>query len=174
MSDISESNSYSNSNDNKKVKSELFHIWKKARVMYETVKDDSKMEDWVKKNITKAYELIDEAMRYSEYEKIFPNSEEKEESEGDKNNFLSNEDKRYPTPAAQETGDEFITRCILDANMKKRYPIQGDRFSACMSIYNDKKNDVSEDLHNNPGEKFEDPMLTKDPELPSPVKPLLP
>ena len=120
MSDISESNSYSNSNDNKKVKSELFHIWKKARVMYETVKDDSKMEDWVKKNITKAYELIDEAMRYAEYEKIFPNSEEKEESEGDKNNFLSNEDKRYPTPAAQETGDEFITRCILDANMKKR------------------------------------------------------
>tara|TARA_Y100000114_G_scaffold26859_1_gene22542 strand:- start:755 stop:1279 length:525 start_codon:yes stop_codon:yes gene_type:complete len=174
MSDIPENSSYSNLHENKKVKSELFHIWKKARLMYDTVKDDSKMEDWVKKNITKAYELIDEAIRYAEYEKIFPSEQRQEEAEEDKNNFLSNQDKRYPTPAAQETGDQFITRCILDANMKKRYPVQGDRFSACMSIYNSKKEDVSEDLHNNPGEKFEDPMENKEPELPNPVKPILP
>jgi hypothetical protein len=106
---------------------------------------------------------------------MFPNkTEEMVESENDKNNFLSNQDKRYPTPAAQESGDQFITRCILDANMKKRYPVQGDRFSACMVIFNENKNKVSEDLHNNPGEKFEDPMETKDPEIKDPVKPILP
>ena len=58
--------------------------------------------------------------------------------------------------------------------MKKRYPIQGDRFSACMSIFNDKKDDVSPDLHNNPGEKFEDPMSKKDEDLDDPIKPILP
>ena len=154
MSEISESNS----NPNKIIKSQLFHIWKKARVMYEMVKDDTELEDWVRKSVNEAYENIDKALQY----------------EKSKNNYLSNQDKRYPTPAAQESGDQFVTRCILDANMKKRYPIQGDRFSACMSIFNEKKNDTSEDLHNNPGEKFEDPMEVKDPELPDPVKPLLP
>ncbi len=171
MSEISESNS----NPNKIIKSQLFHIWKKARVMYEMVKDDTELEDWVRKSVNEAYENIDKALQYSEYEKMFPTQkEEAEEDEKSKNNYLSNQDKRYPTPAAQESGDQFITRCILDANMKKRYPIQGDRFSACMSIFNEKKNDTSEDLHNNPGEKFEDPMEVKDPELPNPVKPLLP
>jgi hypothetical protein len=173
MSELSESNS--NNTPNKLVKSQLFHVWKKARIMYDMVKDDTALEDVVRKNVAEAYEAIDRALQYLEYEKIFPNkTEEAEEDEKSKNNYLSNQDKRYPTPAAQESGDQFITRCILDANMKKRYPVQGDRFSACMSIYNEKKEDVSEDLHNNPGEKFEDPMETKDPELPDPVKPLLP
>lgn len=168
MSEISESNS---NNTNKIVKSQLFHIWKKARVMYEMVNDNTVMEDWVKKNISEAYESLDKALQYAEYEKIFPNkTEEAETDEKSKNNYLSNQDKRYPTPASQESGDQFMTRCILDANMKKRYPVQGDRFAACMSIYNDKKEESS----NNPGEKFEDPMEVKDPELPNPVKPLLP
>jgi hypothetical protein len=170
MSEVSESNSMSDPS-NKKVKSELFHIWKKARVMYDMVKEDSSLEGWVKNNITNAYELIDEAIRYSEYEEMFPSKkEENVESDKDKNNFLSNQDKRYPVPTAQESGDQFVTRCILDANMKKRYPVQGDRFAACMSIFNDKKEGGS----SNPGEKFEDPMEVKDPELPNPVKPLLP
>ena len=173
MSNISESNL--NKNSNKVIKSQLFHIWKKARVMYEMVSDDTNLDDLVRKNIGAAYENIDQALQYVEYEKIFPNKkEEDEESDLDKNNYLSNQDKRYPTPSAQETGDQFITRCILDANMKKRYPVQGDRFSSCMSIYNQNKDNVSEDLSNNPGEKFEDPMEVKSPELPDPIKPLLP
>jgi len=160
---------------NKKVKSELFHIWKKARIMYEMVKEDTVLEDWVKKSISEAYENIDKALQYSEYEKMFPEKKQVSDvQDKSNNNFLSNQDKRYPVPAAQETGDQFVTRCILDANMKKRYPVQSDRFGACMSIYNEKKDDVSEDLHNNPGEKFEDPMAVKEPDIPDPVKPLLP
>lgn len=159
------------SNSNKIIKSELFHLWKKARLMYDMVKDDTELEGWVKNSINEAYDNINKALQYMEYNEIFP--DKKDDSgidEKSKNNYLSNEDKRYPTPAAQETGDQFMTRCILDANMKKRYPVQGDRFAACMSIYNDKKEESS----NNPGEKFEDPMQVKDPELPDPVKPLLP
>ena len=168
MSEISESNT---NNTNKILKSELFHVWKKARLMYDMIKDDTELEGWVKKSIDDAYDNIDKALQYMEYSNMFP--EKKDESlpdEKSKNNYLSNEDKRYPTPAAQENGDQFMTRCILDANMKKRYPVQGDRFAACMSIYNNEKDSPSD----NPGEKFEDPMEVKDPELPNPVKPLLP
>lgn len=170
---MSESNAEVNYN-NKIIKSELYHLWKKSRIMYDMIKDDSDLQDWQKKNIQQARDLLDKALMYSEYDNMFPERKEQEDNEADKNNFLSNEDKRYPTPAAQESGDQFITRCILDANMKKRYPIQGDRFSACMTLFNQHKNDVSEDLHNNPGEKFEDPMETKDPDLKDPIKPILP
>ena len=166
MDNISESN-----NSNKIVKSQLFHIWKKARLMYDMVKDGTVLEDWVRKSIFDAYENIDQALQYAEYEKIFPSQKEENElQDKEKNNYLSNQDKRYPTPASQETGDQFITRCILDANMKKRYPVQGDRFAACMSIFNDKKDESS----TNPGEKFEDPMEVKEPNQVDPVKPLLP
>jgi len=158
-------------NSNKIVKSQLFHIWKKARLMYDMVKDETILEDWVKKSIFDAYENIDQALQYAEYEKIFPNQEDlKELGDKEKNNYLSNEDKRYPTPVSQETGDQFMTRCILDANMKKRYPVQGDRFAACMSIFNEKKDEAPI----NPGEKFEDPMEVKEPDQIDPVKPLLP
>ena len=63
-----------------------------------------------------------------------------------------------------------MTRCILDANMKKRYPVQGDRFAACMSIFNDKKD---RRVYKS-GEKFEDPMEVKDKDEINPTKPLLP
>jgi hypothetical protein len=173
MSELSES--YSNSS-NKIAKSQLFHIWKKSRMMYEMIKEDSELEDWVKRNIAEAYEKIDAALQFSEYEKIFPEKrEEIEESDKEKNNYLTNEDKRYPVPVSQETGDEFITRCILDANMKKRYPVQGDRFAACMSIYNEEKQDAQQGLNRNPGEKFEDPMEPRDGiDLPDPERPILP
>lgn len=171
---MSELNAEVNYN-NKIIKSELYNLWKKARIMYDMVKDDTDLEDWQKKNIQDAHDLLNKSLMYTEYNEMFPNkTEEVAESENDKNNFLSNQDKRYPTPAAQEGGDQFVTRCILDANMKKRYPVQGDRFSACMAIFNENKNKVSKDLHNNPGEKFEDPMETKDPEIKDPVKPILP
>ena len=170
---MSESNAEINYN-NKIIKSELYHLWKKSRIMYDMIKDDGDLQDWQKKNIQQARDLLDKALMYSEYDNMFPERKEEEDNETDKNNFLSNEDKRYPTPAAQESGDQFVTRCILDANMKRRYPVQGDRFSACMTLFNENKNNVSEDLHNNPGEKFEDPMETKDPDLKDPVKPILP
>lgn len=170
---MSESNAEINYN-NKIIKSELYHLWKKSRIMYDMIKDDGDLQDWQKKNIQQARDLLDKALMYSEYDNMFPERKDEEIDEPAKNNFLSNEDKRYPTPAAQESGDQFITRCILDANMKRRYPVQGDRFSACMTLFNENKNNVSEDLHNNPGEKFEDPMETKDPDLKDPVKPILP
>ena len=155
--------------NNKKVKSELFHIWKKARVMFDMIKDDQDLETWQKNNIRQAHDLLNETATYTEYQKIFPTEREVDPDE-DKNNFLSNQDKRYPVPVQQENGDQFITRCILDANMKSRYPSQSDRFQACMIIFNDNK----EDLSLNPGEKFEDPMEQKKDCDPDPIKPLLP
>jgi hypothetical protein len=54
--------------------------------------------------------------------------------------------------------------------MKNRYPVQSDRFQACMTIFNEKK----QITHSNPGEKFEDPMKKKEDDDINPVKPLLP
>ena len=158
----------------KKVKSELFHIWKKARLMYEMINEEKPIGELVKKNINSAYEAIDESLRYIEYESMFPekqnNVPEEDESE---NNFLSNEDKRYPVPVNSDSGDQFVTRCILDANMKKRYPIQSDRFQACMKVFTETQQKGGAD-HNNPGEKFEDPMQPKTPETTEPDRPILP
>jgi hypothetical protein len=75
-------------------------------------------------------------------------------------------------PVNSESGDQFVTRCILDANMKKRYPVQSDRFQACMQVFNSTKDQPN--LSRNPGEKFEDPMNPNSPEINDPVKPLLP
>lgn len=168
---MSESNAEVNYS-NKIIKSELYHLWKKSRIMYDMIKDDSDLQDWQKKNIQQARDLLDKALMYSEYDNMFP--ERKEDKEADKNNFLSNEDKRYPTPTSQESGDQFITRCILDGNMKKRYPVQSDRFSACMKLYNENSDRAQENPNDNPGEKFEDPMETKSPSMKDPIKPILP
>jgi len=171
---MSESSADVNYN-NKIVKSELYHLWKKSRIMYDMIKDDNDLQDWQKKNIQQAGDLLDKALMFSEYDQMFPSKEEKVEDEKDKNNFLSNQDKRYPTPVAQESGDQFITRCILDANMKKRYPVQSDRFSACMVLFNEHKNKPQEpEAPNNPGEKFEDPMQVAEPDEENPTKPILP
>jgi hypothetical protein len=155
----------------KKVKSELFHIWKKARLLYDMIGEERDLHDSVKKNITSAYEAIDESIRYVEYEDIFPNKKEDLQQDTD-NNFLTNQDKRYPVPVDSESGDQFVTRCILDANMKKRYPVQTDRFHACMQVFNSSKNKPNPSQ--NPGEKFEDPMEPRSPEVSDPIKPILP
>jgi len=81
----------------KKVKSELFHIWKKARLLYDMITEEREIHDSVKKNITSAYEAIDESIRYIEYEDIFPSKQEQVQ-EDNENNFLTNQDKRYPVP----------------------------------------------------------------------------
>lgn len=156
-------------NVSRKTKSELFHIWKKARYMYDMVGDDEAMETWVKDKIRVAYEALDEASRYTEYDQMFPTKDAEEPKE--ENNFLSNEDKRYPTPVVSESGDQFIGRCITDANMKQRYPEQSDRFVACMLIHNDSQ---KKPLTENPGEKFEDPMELRNDDLRDPDKPILP
>src|SRR6056300_704191 len=82
----------------KVVKSELYHIWKKARIMYDMMKDDSELEDWVKNKIRESYDALDEAMTYTEYQKIFPNKQAESSPDEGANNFLSNQDKRYPVP----------------------------------------------------------------------------
>lgn len=170
MNESPKENSSADTNfNNKKVKSELFHIWKKARVMYDMIKDDQELETWQKNNIRQAHDLLNETATYTEYQKIFP-AEKEVDSDENKNNFLSNQDKRYPVPVEQENGDQFITRCILDANMKNRYPVQSDRFQACMNIFNEQK----QIPHSNPGEKFEDPLNKKQEDNIDPTKPLLP
>lgn len=157
----------------KKIKSELFHIWKKARLMYDMISEEREVEDFIKNNITSAYEAIDESMRYIEYNEMFPSKDKEQENEEGRNNFLSNQDKRYPVPVDSESGDQFVTRCILDANMKKRYPVQSDRFQACMKVFTETKNQGGPE-HNNPGEKFEDPMEPKTPQVSDPERPILP
>ena len=165
---MSESNA--DLNVEKMVKSELYHVWKKARMLYDMINVEN-CPEWAKSNIRQAHDLIDEAMRYEEYSNLFPDKPEEPE---DKNNFLSNEDKRYPAPVAGEGGDTFVTRCILDANMKKRYPVQSDRFSACMLIYSDQKAQANPEEPVNPGKKFGDPMKPNEPEIEDPEKPMLP
>ena len=173
MSDETKESKAEVSQSYKKIKSELFHIWKKARLMYDMITEDRVIEDLIKKNINSAYEAIDESLRYIEYDSMFPQKQKTESLEEEKNNYLSNEDKRYPIPVSSESGDQFMTRCILDANMKTRYPVQGDRFHACMKIFNENKEQGTIE-NGNPGEKFADPMDPKAPEVQTPDKPILP
>lgn len=173
MSEQTKESRGENSQVYRKIKSELFHIWKKARLMYDMVKEGDEIESYIKNNIRSAYEAIDESIRYLEFEEVFPNKKDTQDEQKE-NNFLTNEDKRYPVPVSSEGGDQFITRCILDANMKKRYPVQSDRFQACMTIFNEKPEDQEVGLIGNPGEKFKDPMQPIESEIDPPQKPILP
>lgn len=40
-----------------------------------------------------------------------------------------------PTPKANETEEEFITRCMSDAEPKIKYPDEDQRYAVCKSIY---------------------------------------
>ena len=62
----------------KKSKSELYHIWKKARSLFEKIASDNDVEDWVKKNIMQAHDLIDEASRWIEYQELLPERKQEE------------------------------------------------------------------------------------------------
>jgi hypothetical protein len=156
-------------------KSHLYQIAKCAQSMFEILEDESQLEGWMKSEILSCYDGIEKVYKFAEYDKAFPTEEtspipevsEEEQKEG--NNYLTNEDKRYPVPQGAETGDGFVGRCIQDPNMKNRYPEQSDRFMACMLIWNDSpENEVD-----NPGKKFEDPMTSAEP-VPEPSKPILP
>jgi hypothetical protein len=156
-------------------KSQLYQIAKCAQGLFELLQEEDVLEGWVKQRIMTSYDQIEEAFKYVEYEKLYPSKlppelpSTDEESQRENNNFLSNEDKRYPTPSEGESGDGFMGRCISDSNMKNRYSEQSDRFMACMLIYNNAPEEATE----NPGEKFEDPMV-KEEELLDPQKPILP
>ena len=158
-------------------KSHLYQIAKCAKNMFDLLDESAQLEDWMKGDIVACHECIEKVSKYAEYEKEFPRKEEvelpviDEEDQKQKNNFLSNEDKRYPIPQESEQPDSFVGRCILDSNMKNRYPVQSDRFMACMLILNQQPSNQE----NNPGKKFEDPMepVSQDQEI-NPTKPILP
>lgn len=157
-------------------KSQLYHMAKCAQGLFELLEDGDDLDDWAREGIMSSFELIEKVYKYIEYEKAFPSNSHPPlpGDEGDSlhdNNFLTNEDKRYPTPMEAEVGDQFVGRCIQDPNMKNRYEDQADRFMACMLIWNQQPYDPSK--VNNPGEKFEDPMSSVEHE-PSPIKPILP
>ena len=87
MSESSAENNY----NNKIVKSELYNIWKKARIMYDLVKDDEDLQDWQKSSIRQAGELMDKVLMFSEYDQMFPDKKKESENDNGENNFLSNE-----------------------------------------------------------------------------------
>ena len=159
-------------------KSELFKAAKDAEALHALISDDEILEDWVAEKIRLAAEYLEMAYKYVEYDKMFPEIPEpdpvvSDEGEKEKNSYLSNEDKRYPTPMDAENGDGFVSRCLVDPNMKSRYPEQSDRFMACMLIWKE-VGKPGVDEPDNPGEKFEDPMEPGTEDSVAPTKPVLP
>ena len=165
-------------NEIRMYKSKLFQAAKKAQQIFEYLSSNEEvMQEWMKEHIISACEYLDNVCQTMEYEIAYPTSSEvnlppeelNEESQKEGNNFLTNEDKRFPIPQEAESGDQFMGRCIVDPNMKNRYPEQSDRFMACMIILNS----APENPSDNPGEKFEDPMEVKDVDI-DPQRPILP
>jgi hypothetical protein len=159
-------------------KSALYKAAKDAQALYDLIADDEMLEDWVAENIRVATETLETVLKYVEYEKLFPAVPEpdpmiNDENQKEENNYLSNEDKRFPTPMEAESGDGFVSRCLIDGNMKNRYSEQTDRFMACMLIWKEVGKPGSGEV-DNPGEKFEDPMKVGEEELRDPAKPVLP
>jgi hypothetical protein len=156
-------------------KSQLYQIAKCAQNMFEILDDERQLEGWMRSEILSCYDGIEKVYKYAEYDKAFPSKDAPsppeviEEEQKENNNYLTNEDKRYPVPQGAETGDGFVGRCIEDPNMKNRYPEQSDRFMACMLIWNDAPSNEED----NPGKKFEDPMRSQEP-MPEPDRPILP
>lgn len=159
-------------------KSALYKACQDAQALYDIIGDEDVLDEWVAEQITVSTEALETVLKFVEYEKMFPvipdpDPAVTEESQKDENNYLSNEDKRYPTPMEAENGDGFISRCIVDPNMKTRYSEQSDRFMACMLIWKEVGKPGANKV-DNPGEKFEDPMELKEEELKDPSKPVLP
>ena len=81
------------------------------------------LEEWMKSHVISACEELAAVCQSMEYNKAYPDSVEKlPDTSTQENNYLSNEDQRYPLPQEAESNDQFMSRCIYDANMKKRYP----------------------------------------------------
>ncbi len=164
--------------DGRLHKSALYKACQDAQALYDMIGDEDVLDEWVAEQIRVSTETLETVLKFVEYEKMFPPIPEPgpiidEESQKDENNYLSNEDKRYPTPMEAENGDGFISRCIVDPNMKNRYPEQSDRFMACMLIWKEVGKPGSNET-DNPGEKFEDPMQPGEEKIKDPSKPVLP
>ena len=170
--------STSDSQEIRMYKSKLFQAAKKAQQIFEYLNPESEdiLEEWMKSSITSACDDLEQVCQSLEYEIAYPSKQQvapeieyDEEERKENNNYLTNEDKRYPVPQEAESADQFMGRCIADGNMKNRYPEQSDRFMACMIIMNNGQ----ENAKDNPGEKFEDPMSPPETEIKI-VKPVLP
>lgn len=161
------------SNEVRMYKSNLFQASQNAQKIFDYLSEGVELEEWMKSHIVSASEELNQVRQSLEYDKAYPEKNDPtpntEEDGGGENNFLSNEDKRYPVPQEAEGGDQFMGRCIADANMKKRYPVQSDRFMACMLILNSNVENPAD----NPGEKFEDPMNPEE-EILDPDRPIMP
>ncbi len=161
-------------NEIRMYQSQLFQTAKKAQEIFDYINGGAKVDEWMKASIVSAFEDLSKVCQNMEFEMAYPTEVESlpEETQDEKqdNNYLSNEDKRYPVPQAAESGDAFMGRCIADPNMKNRYPEQSDRFLACMLIWqNPPENSID-----NPGEKFDDPMQPAKESPIEPDKPILP
>ena len=159
-------------------KSALYKACQDAQALYDLIDDEEMLDEWVAEQIRVSTETLETVLKYVEYEKMFPAIPDpqpiiNEEEQKEENNYLSNEDKRYPTPMEAENGDGFISRCIIDPNMKNRYPEQSDRFMACMLIWKEVGKPGAKEV-DNPGEQFEDPMKAPQEEITDPAKPVLP
>lgn len=161
------------SNEIRMYKSQLFQTAKKAQEIFDYLNSGVKMEEWMKASVVSAFEDLNKVCQNMEFEMAYPSEVESlpdgSQDEKEENNYLSNEDKRYPVPQGAEDGDSFMGRCIADPNMKNRYPEQSDRFLACMLIWQQ----PPENAVDNPGEKFDDPMTIEDAPI-EPEKPILP
>ena len=155
-------------------KSQLYKMAQCAQKIFESLNSGDQIEEWMKQSILSAYDGVEKVSSYIEYNSSFPKVEDPlaplEDDPKQNNNYLTNEDKRFPVPQEAEGGDDFVGRCISDPAMKGRYPQQSDRFMACLLIYN--KNIENE--ANNPGVLFEDPMQKQEAAPIEPDKPILP
>ncbi len=155
-------------------KSQLYKMAQCAQKIFESLNSGDQIEEWMKQSILSAYDGIEKVSSYIEYNSSFPKVEDPlaplEDDPKQNNNYLTNEDKRFPVPQEAEGGDDFVGRCISDPAMKGRYPQQSDRFMACLLIYN--KNIENE--ANNPGVPFQDPMQKQEAAPIEPDKPILP
>lgn len=159
-------------------RSALYKACQDSKALYDLIGDEDVLEDWVAEQIMVSTEMLETVLKYVEYDKMFPpvpppSEPASEDEQKEDNNYLSNDDKRFPTPMEVENGDSFVSRCIVDPNMKNRYPEQSDRFMACMLIWKEVGKPGANEV-DNPGEKFEDPMDVEREEVTVPSRPVLP
>lgn len=161
-------------NESRMYQSQLFQTAKKAQQIFDYINSGIELQEWMKSHVVSAFEDLNTVCQNMEFDMAYPKQvdslPDEKQDEKQENNYLSNEDKRYPAPQSSENGDDFMSRCIADPNMKNRYAEQSDRFLACMLIWQS----PPENIADNPGEKFSDPMQPKDEAPVEPEKPILP
>jgi hypothetical protein len=111
--------SESDSQEIRMYKSKLFQAAKKAQQIFEYLNPDSVeiLEEWMKSSIISACDDLEKVCQSLEYEMAYPSKEQvtpepedNEQERKENNNYLTNEDKRYPVPQEAESGDQFMGR----------------------------------------------------------------